>query len=246
MADFAYQLSEQDDRLVVETAGSIRGGRKVWILLKGESFSVRDDETHTYLLISNGFDGKTAFRLDWTSVRVVCSNTLHLVLPEAMGGRRRSSGIGVSLTHRGDIMSRVTEAKKRLGLYGHAVEHTKSLCDELASKDINAAELQEFFIKAYSANVERIPTNPETAKQQRSYEKAMRTWNMVEAEFAKEELIVGANRWAAFNAYTGVLQHKMGGRLKDESRNAETRLNGRLFGTSYARTSKAFEIALSV
>lgn len=82
LADFCELLASEDDTVKVESAGSIRGGERVWFLLRGESFSVRgEDELKPYILVSNGHDGKTAVRCTPTSVRVVCSNTLHLVIP---------------------------------------------------------------------------------------------------------------------------------------------------------------------
>ena len=89
LADFCQLLAEQGDTVKIESAGSIRNGAKVWFLLKGESFSVRQsDEIAPYILVSNGHDGGTALRCTPTTIRVVCSNTLHMVIPRTEKGGR--------------------------------------------------------------------------------------------------------------------------------------------------------------
>ena len=67
-----------------ETAGSLQGGRRVWLLahmprdyiISGEKFS-------PYLLFSNTHDGSGAVKVALTPIRVVCQNTLNLALDTA-------------------------------------------------------------------------------------------------------------------------------------------------------------------
>lgn len=62
-----------------ETAGSLRGGQVVWILAKvliEDTDIVPGDQLSSYVLLSNGFDGMTAFTSGTTDIRVVCNNTL--------------------------------------------------------------------------------------------------------------------------------------------------------------------------
>lgn len=61
---------------VLETAGSLRNGERIWILARlnlSPSVIVPGDE---YLLLSNSHDGKVAVRIGFTPIRVVCANTL--------------------------------------------------------------------------------------------------------------------------------------------------------------------------
>jgi phage/plasmid-like protein (TIGR03299 family) len=70
------------DEAVVNTAGSLQGGSKVWALAKLpgviEVGSSRDP-VERYLLLSNNFDG-APLQILFTPVRVVCSNTLALAV----------------------------------------------------------------------------------------------------------------------------------------------------------------------
>lgn len=63
----------------IETAGSLKGGRRVWMLarIKGaEADVVSNDPVNGYFLLSNTHDGSLRVRLGFCGVRVVCSNTM--------------------------------------------------------------------------------------------------------------------------------------------------------------------------
>ncbi len=62
-----------------ETAGSLRGGQKVWILaaLQRKEIDLGSGDTvKKFLLLSNGHDGTTGIKVGFTPIRVVCANTL--------------------------------------------------------------------------------------------------------------------------------------------------------------------------
>lgn len=65
----------------LETAGSLREGRIVWVLAKLKNATqeaLKNDPIDRYFLLSNGHDGKRAVSMGFTDVRVVCNNTLNL------------------------------------------------------------------------------------------------------------------------------------------------------------------------
>ena len=72
----------QHGKAKIETAGSIDGGRKVFICLKvNEGIRVGDsDIINQYVLLSNSHDGSMSIRATPTNVRVVCNNTLTAAL----------------------------------------------------------------------------------------------------------------------------------------------------------------------
>lgn len=72
----------------LETAGVLKGGRKIWALAKtGQSSMLRgDDVTNAYVLLATACDGTLATTAQFTSIRVVCNNTLAIAL-EGSDGR---------------------------------------------------------------------------------------------------------------------------------------------------------------
>jgi len=71
----------------LETAGVLKGGRKVWALAKtNQSAAIkRTDVVNGYLLLATACDGTLATTAQFTSVRVVCNNTLAVALTNGTG-----------------------------------------------------------------------------------------------------------------------------------------------------------------
>lgn len=66
----------------LETAGVLKGGKKLWALARTGQAAVLQggDQVKAYLLLATSCDGSLATTAQFTSVRVVCNNTLQLAL----------------------------------------------------------------------------------------------------------------------------------------------------------------------
>lgn len=73
-----------DKKSSFETAGSLGQGERVWVLARMPDAMriVRDDECYNYLLLSNTHTGAGPVSVKFTSVRVVCQNTLMLAMDD--------------------------------------------------------------------------------------------------------------------------------------------------------------------
>src|SRR5690606_1273288 len=74
----------------LETAGVLKGGRKLWALARtGQSATLKgNDLIKGYLLLATACDGSMATTAQFTSIRVVCNNTLALALNDGKGAVR--------------------------------------------------------------------------------------------------------------------------------------------------------------
>ena len=104
----------------METAGVLKQGRKLWALAKtGHSATLRGKDTvNGYLLLATACDGTLATTAQFTSVRVVCNNTLAVALGSSAGavkvGHRSQfdpvavkSKLGVATSSWPDFMDRI-------------------------------------------------------------------------------------------------------------------------------------------
>lgn len=90
-----------------ETAGSLQGGRRVWLLARlPKEYIISGEQISPYLVFSNTHDGSGAVKAALTPVRVVCCNTLNLALDTA----KRSW----SMVHTGNIRDKLQEAENTL------------------------------------------------------------------------------------------------------------------------------------
>jgi phage/plasmid-like protein (TIGR03299 family) len=71
----------------LETAGVLKGGKKLWALAKtGQETLVRSgDRVKAYLLLATSCDGTLCTTAQFTSVRVVCNNTLQIAVGDNTG-----------------------------------------------------------------------------------------------------------------------------------------------------------------
>ena len=72
----------------LETAGALRGGRRFWALARTGRVAVilGEDEIRDYLLLSTSCDGSLATTAQYTSIRVVCNNTLSYAVEAGEAG----------------------------------------------------------------------------------------------------------------------------------------------------------------
>ena len=92
----------------LETAGVLREGRKFWALAKtGQSTTLKGrDRVDGYLLLATACDGTLATTAQFTSVRVVCNNTLAIALGDTNGA--------VKVPHRSQFDA--AAVKRQLGI----------------------------------------------------------------------------------------------------------------------------------
>jgi phage/plasmid-like protein (TIGR03299 family) len=240
LASIAHDLAMDGDVVRVESAASIQGGRKVWFLLRGESFNVRgSDEVRPYILLANAHDGTQALRAICTSVRVVCRNTLNLALS------RSAKGVGYSFRHTSNVGVRVDEIRSALGLYQKSLEFTTKAIETLAARDVNSEQVQAFFTEAYQRDFDAIPANPKTEEEKGKRERAIDAYRAFARRFDRERPVAGATLWNTLNAYTGWVQHERPVRV-DAKRRTEARNTYRLIGDDADRTSASFAQALAL
>ena len=115
----------------LETAGVLREGRKFWALARtGHSVSLKGrDRVDGYLLLATACDGTLATTAQFTSVRVVCNNTLQVALGNASGA--------IKVPHRSQFDPEAV--KRQLGITVAAwdgfVERMKALVDRPLDPD---------------------------------------------------------------------------------------------------------------
>ena len=77
-----------------ETAGSLWGGRRVWVLARlPEYIELGGDQSATYVYVANSHDGSMAVTAAVTPIRIVCANTLGAALRQAEHGATRRADV---------------------------------------------------------------------------------------------------------------------------------------------------------
>ena len=118
-----------------ETAGSLASGKRVWMLARLEDRLMAEEEMENYLVFTNTHDGTGAIRVACTGVRVVCQNTLNLALSNASRHW--------SCVHKGDIQSKLDEARYTLQNANRYMDALEEEFGELKLKKITETDVMD-------------------------------------------------------------------------------------------------------
>lgn len=136
------------------TAGSLRGGARVWILAKAKgSIGVAGDEIERFLLLVNGHDGAMALRMMFTPVRVVCMNTLQAALDGA------DNATSFYARHTAGVMGRVDIAREVLGMTNSYYKDFKAKGEVLAAKPFPASRIPDLLTATFGAKLVLTPAD---------------------------------------------------------------------------------------
>lgn len=174
-----------------ETAGSLRNGRKVWLLAKLPDSEIAGDKTEPYLCFSNTHDGSGAIRVCMTPIRVVCNNTLNFAL--------RSAKRSWSVRHVGDIQAKLHEARMCLEMADKYMDGLGKYADQMANTTLTderlRAVLNEMFPVSEDASA-REKTNMKRAKDE-----------FMVCYFAPDLVKFQGTVWGALNAMSDMATH---------------------------------------
>lgn len=231
-----FQILEKvyQGRAVVETAGTLRGGRRVWALAKHDAFEVvKDDRIETYDLWLNTHDGSSCFELHRTNVRVVCANTWRQAI-----GRGKNRVLGVP--HRPNVLANAQAAIAQAAIAqlikaNEAEAHSRAELERLASTRVDTDGAVEVFNRLLEIN----PDEATTPKVQKSLDTLVELFNRGTGN-------EGATRWDVFNAVTEFVDHRRTIRVGEGRDRREARFESAVLGNGDDLKAKAYDLLLTV
>jgi phage/plasmid-like protein (TIGR03299 family) len=209
----------------IEAAGSLREGRRIWILAQARD-SVADvvpgDAVRQFLLLAHAHDGSLAIRCGFTVVRVVCANTLAGALSDA------SSKL-LKIQHRAYAVEALEKVRAALDLARGEFAATREQLRELARKGCNERTLRRYVREVFE---------PGRADDEKA---AVRTVDKIvplfESGRGADLPRVRGTFWGAFNAITEYVTHERG-------RLADARVESAWFGDGARLARRALDVGL--
>ncbi|ENW96014.1 DUF932 domain-containing protein [Acinetobacter sp. NIPH 298] len=136
---FYRDLTEQSG-FELETAGVLKGGKKFWALAKtGQSSSLKGkDVSNGYILLATACDGTLATTAQFTSIRVVCNNTLAI----ALRGQQSNSGV-VKVPH--STKFDADKVKHQLGISVRAWDEHMYEMKQLSQRKVTQQDAAAYF-----------------------------------------------------------------------------------------------------
>ncbi|GFZ87168.1 DUF932 domain-containing protein [Dyella caseinilytica] len=125
----------------LETAGVLKDGKKLWALARtNQTMTLKGNDTvNGYLLLATACDGTLATTAQFTSIRVVCNNTLSIALGEGLGA--------IKVSHRSDFDAQAV--KQQMGIATAPWQDFSDYVKELANCRIAEKTVNSFLAKVF-------------------------------------------------------------------------------------------------
>lgn len=211
--------------MTIESAGVLFGGKRYFATAKlGEGVCVDgySDKVVPYALLSTSADGSLATEARWTTVRVVCNNTLSMA---------REKQAAVRVTHRSefkpdDVRSVLEDANEEFKAF---MEMSRTLAGVKLARPL-AEDLTMHLFKGNSTDTDKI-------KESRGFVRVMELFNGAARGAGLETAQETA--WGWLNAVTEYADHHI------RAHSEENRTASALWGQGDALKNKAVGLALA-
>lgn len=223
------QAAEMLDRLVdesgahFETAGSLRGGRSVFVTMKlPKTMRIAGvDDLDLYLAATTSHDGTQALRVDATPVRIVCANTQRAALA-------RTKGYYV-FRHTARINEQISQAREAIGLLWNYLDAFQAEAEKMINETLAMGEFEKIIAQLW-------PLSEDASEQtKKNHRKRSATLRYLIRD-ADTQAAVKGTRWAGYQAITEYIDHYA------PAKDATLRANRALTGPMAELKTRAFEL----
>jgi len=192
--EFLQELAN-DDKAIWESAGALRGGKKVFVAMRLPQHVTVDadginDSIIPFVVAINSHDGSSSFQVVATPWRPVCGNTERLAVEHAF--------TRWTIRHTRKATDRIKEARRTLGL---SIKYYDRLADEetaLARTDLAINEFNELIDSLWEPDDTATPRSTRTREARR---------DRLHALLGEESERTGRTAYAAERAVTDYLDH---------------------------------------
>ena len=224
--EFYRDLTERSG-YELETAGVLKGGRKLWALARtGESTTLKgNDEVNGYLLLATSCDGTLATTATPTTIRVVCNNTLTIAI--------NGSSQAIKVPHSTRFDPRTV--KQQLGITVSQWDDFMYRMRTLAARPVKDHETKAY-LRSVLCEVQNDKPEPTGLSNERALNKVM---SMYEGHGRGAELeSAKGTAWGLLNSVTEYVDHER------RARSNEYRMDAAWFGQGAVIKQRALDTAL--
>lgn len=210
----------------LETAGVLKGGKKLWALARTgqEAMLKGKDNVKAYLLLATSCDGSMCTTAQFTSVRVVCNNTLQMAVGERTGA--------VKVPHSTKFDPKAI--KESLGIGLSSWDLFIGNMKQLSQRSVSEIEVAQFFGEVLDERASEAE-EPQVSR-------AMQQVIALYSGAGMGSLLTSSRgtAWGLLNAVTEFVDHQR------RARNQDYRLDSAWFGQGAQLKQKALNTALAL
>ncbi len=229
-----YRDLVKERHYTLETAGALDGGRKVWALartgLVANVAGINGDELGAYILLATSCDKSLATTATFTSVRVVCQNTLGFAFDDMKGNKRPN----VKADHTRKFNP--SAIKEQLGLIDKAWSQFMARIDPMANFSLERMAAHKYFESLFLSDKDiEERKKPSGAKDNEIHQIA----SLFHSAPGQNIKTASGTLWGAVNAVTYFVDHV-------RSTKAVERMDSAWFGSGAALKERAWNRAMEL
>jgi phage/plasmid-like protein (TIGR03299 family) len=215
-----------------ETAGSLRDGKKVWILAKmnSELMIGDNDKIDKFILLSNSHDGSNALTVKISPIRVVCQNTLSAAL-RAHGNISDT----INIRHTKSINDRLQQAQKTLETVNKSYEVLGKIWSKMSEIKMPPIEVSEYVNSVFSSKKDDASKQLQTVRAE--------VHQLISSGTGQHLETAMGTLWGAYQGITEHVTHSISTR---KNSSLDTHMDNLWFGRLRDKIDDAFDVALNV
>jgi len=211
----------------IETMGMLKGGAMYWAMAKvGDALDLgHNDTVLPYLLLATSCDGTLSNCATFTTVRVVCWNTLSA----AVGSDGKSAQVRIPHSTKFNE----TRMKQELGLIPGGWERFSKTAKDLTKRKLSKEEATKYFLDVLYPNQEDVNVDiarPALAQIQQIYTHGI----------GQKTKTATGTVWGVLNAVTRYVD------FEKKSANNDNRMQSAWFGAGQRMKQRAFDQAIAL
>jgi phage/plasmid-like protein (TIGR03299 family) len=217
---------------IFETAGALGKGERIFVTAKlPDDMLVNGEACNKYIILTNSHNGSSSIIAGFTTVRIVCNNTLQAAL--------RDINNKVSIQHRTNAKEKLAEAYKVMNIASRYMNEVSDIFNKMSDTAIDEEGLMRYITKVMNPNEpHKIQTEQDEIISTRFKNQIQSIYNFAVTHPTQTTPAAKGTVWGAYNSISGYFNY-----IK-KYKNNEQKFDSQLFGTASNKISKAFDNAL--
>lgn len=219
---------------IFETAGVLGNGERIFVTAKlPEDMLVAGEPCNKYIILTNSHDGTSSIIAGFTTVRIVCNNTLQAALKDLTNK--------VLIQHRTGAKDRLGEAYKVMNIASKYMTEVNEVFNQMARTPITDEALQKYIIDVMQPEYKALKSKEEAEKISTRFKNQVTSiYDFAMSHPTQQTDASRGTVWGAYNSISGYYNYIQ--KYKDD----EQKFISQMFGNANNRITKAFEKTLEL
>lgn len=231
-----------EHKAVYTGAGCFKGGRLVYVQAKLDGTIIipgkASEDMEKFLTLTTSHDGSGSLCAFFSTVRIVCQNTLRLAVSMAKKQSRAGIAEMVCIKHTRNANLRVEEAQKVLGLSATYFNAFQEQAVQLVNTPFSDKQMSDMVAKLVPGAVDE---NGSVSSRAGNIQDELKSLFV----YGRGHEGIRGTAWAAYNAVAEYVDHHRSTRTTDGQDASSARMESAWFGSGKAMKDSAMGLILS-